>query len=538
MPSSAISSTIKPDTGLKSLKAPKGKTDRDVETYPATLIGELAYRFRELFDRSEAHPPPSSKFLAHTAHLVGALAKELRFSPLHTRSLQDLVLLNYLVTPRELYPQTGPLIKAARETITEQFFSEKKVLQALLKRTWVDGDVPVTTYALQQLALNIAFRSRDHRPFVSLISGATPHAKRYQVSVLSVSGSFALLSLARELGCSKAARVLHGPALPLLLDAENRDRTCSLDPLSRPVEYRFASLFLADLNRVMISHTSEQCGLNWTPTELESIDITRAWLEGSSSPLNNYIAHGSDLTRAATCRSFKALYQGNGVRNFRRLDLYGAEDPSFLRDTLAEQSLQGCPSGDLILCAIGSGDHNDAYSSRGWEFEHVRQQGEIEGWNLDFVEVRDAQELAIHVLRHGQRGSRIRVLHYFGHGSPDSGEFGQLERDGRSQLSLRQLFSGRDEQELLTAIQQYVDTVVLHTCSAAQTPPNRTRKVANLAEGIYTGTQKQVTVIGLTGNDAFHSLEHTRNRNDEVLFLGKPVWYDAKVLRAKRLQAG
>jgi hypothetical protein len=307
MPGSTISSTIKPDTGLDSLKAPKGKNARNVETYPTSLLGELAYRFRELFDPSEAHPPPSSKSLAHTAHLIGELGRELRVSPLHARPLQDLVLINYLVAPRDLYPQTEPFIKAARGTINEQFLSEKKVLESFLKRAWVDGDTPLTAYPLQQLVLNLAFRSRDYGPFASFISGATPHEQRYQPSTITASGSFALLSLARELGCSKAARILHGPALSLLLDAENRDRACSLEPLSRPVEYRFASLFLADLNRTMITHTSEKCGLTWTPSERESIDITNAWLEGSSSPLNNYIAHASALTDPATCRSFKAL---------------------------------------------------------------------------------------------------------------------------------------------------------------------------------------------------------------------------------------
>jgi hypothetical protein len=429
-----------------------------------------------------------------------------------------------------------PFIKATRGIIADRFFSEKKSIQRCLQQAWVGTDIPDIVGTLQQIALNLAFTTKAFQPIATVISGATPSAKRYRTSCFMVGGSLALLSLARELGCKKAAGILFGPAFPLLLHAENAARALSLDPLSRPVEYRFASLFLADLNQSVISHTSKKYGLGWTPTVYESTDMTRAWLEGSSAPLNNYLAHSSALMDPEVCKSFEILYHRSGVRNFRRLELEGAEDPAWLRNALTEQSLQEYPSEDVILCAIGSGDHNDAYASRGWDFEHVRQQGQDDGWEMDFVEVRDAQELAFHVLRHGDRGSRIRVLHYFGHGSRDSGEFGKLDQQGRSQLSLRKLFSGEDEQELLQAIRKYVDTVVLHTCSSAQTPPDRARRIANFAEGIYAGTKKEVTVVGLTGNDAFHALEHKRNRHNEILFLGKPVWYSSKVLRAKRPQ--
>jgi hypothetical protein len=87
------------------------------------------------------------------------------------------------------------------------------------------------------------------------------------------------------------------------------------------------------------------------------------------------------------------------------LGFYGAEDPSRR-------------SNDLILFAVGSGYHNDAYASREWEAENMGQHVEIEGRELNFVEVQDAQELAFNQLRHGERWTRIRVLLYCGRGSP------------------------------------------------------------------------------------------------------------------------
>jgi hypothetical protein len=99
---------------------------------------------------------------------------------------------------------------------------------------------------------------------------------------------------------------------------------------------------------------------------------------------------------------------------------------------------------------------------------------------------------------------------------------------------LRELFSQPEQQELLATIEANVDTVTLHTCGSAQTPIARTRKITNLAEGMYIGTKRQVTIIGLTGQDAFSTLEHKRDRTNRIVFTGKPAWYRAKVLSSRR----
>lgn len=72
---------------------------RETGEYPATLLGELAYRFRELYWRTNDHPRPTGGQVAHTAHLVGRLTKELRGTPLPRRTPEELELINYLVTP-------------------------------------------------------------------------------------------------------------------------------------------------------------------------------------------------------------------------------------------------------------------------------------------------------------------------------------------------------------------------------------------------------------------------------------------------------
>lgn len=515
------------------LKAPKTTPARDVTTYPATPLGDLAYRFRELWNPTEGFAPPSSKDLAYTATLVGHFAQDISKFPLHKRSFDDLVLINYLATPRRIYHNAELHLTAARSVVYEALLRAAPHLQTIFNRAWRGLPCETTVYPLQQISLNLAWESIDSKPIAALVSTAVPSRHRYTVADEIISGSFGLLSLAREHNCKKAASILHGAALQMLYDAELRGRVFSLEPLARPVEYRLASLFLSDLNRAMISVDSPKCGHAWTPTELEAIDITRSWLEGGSHPILNFINHGALLNELEPRSSFQQLYQHNGVRNFLRLRLKGADNPWSLAQTIALQSSAPHVGEDIILCAVGSGDHNNAFSVRAWDFEAIRKQGEDEGWRLDFVEVRTASELAFHILRHGERGSRIRVLHYFGHGSPTTGEFGQLDKTNRSQLALRELFSQPEQKELLASIQHNVDTVTLHSCSSAHTPSARTRKLANLAEGIYLGTKRKVTVIGLTGDDAFSTLEHKRDRTNRIVFTGKPAWHRARVLSAR-----
>ena len=516
-----------------SLKAPKNAPPRDAATYPATPLGELAYRFRELYNPAEGFAPPTSKDLAYTAHLIGHLARDMSKTPLHKRSFEDLVRINYIVTPRSIYPTAAFHFTAALSVVSGAFLRAAPRLQPIFNRAWRGGTCENLVHPLQQIALNLAWNGSDTKSIAALVSSAVPSRQRYGVADQCISGSFALLSLAREYDCKKVASILYGEALQMLYDAELRSRAYSLEPLSRPVEYRLGSLFLSDLNRAMISVDSSKYGHAWTPTELEAIDITRSWLEGGSHPIVNFINHGALLIDKGALSSFEKLYQLNGVRNFLRLRLKGADNPWSLAQTIALQSSSPKGGEDIILCAVGSGDHNNAFISRAWEFEAIREQGESEGWRLDFVEVRSADELAFHILRHGERGSRIRVLHYFGHGSPISGEFGQLEKIHRSQLVLRELFSQPKQQELLATIEANVDTVTLHTCGSAQTPIARTRKITNLAEGMYIGTKRQVTIIGLTSQDAFSTLEHKRDRTNRIVFTGKPAWYRAKVLSAR-----
>jgi hypothetical protein len=271
----------------------------------------------------------------------------------------------------------------------------------------------------------------------------------------------------------------------------------------------------------------------WEPNTEEALDIARAWLEGGHYPIANYLSHFAALRDPIVAKHFGQLYQENGIRNIRRLQLSECEDPWFLVKHLSDCPSESTTSRDVILVAMSSSDHNDAYRERAWEFEDIRKSGETQGWEFDYVEVRDCSELAFHILRHQSQGSRVSVLHHLGHGSKDGAEFGKLDRDKRSELSRSEIFSDRDHRELCSIAQGTVDTWVLHHCSTAADDAKSNRRDSNLAEALHRATNQQVTVVGLRGNDAFDGFTHRRTSDNRVIFNGKPVWFGARRLQAK-----
>jgi hypothetical protein len=505
--------------------------------YPDSLLGELAYRFRELYWRDYDTSRPSGRHLAQTAHLVGLLSKEFDRVPLYRRSEEELQLINYLVTPRDLWTETKPFYRATNGIIGDSFVRDGKLFSSLFARAWRGGDASVPTYHLHQIAIHLCASDARFDDVSRIVKSATPPATKYSVSAALAGGAFALLSVSATLGDSRAAEVLLTSGLPHLSRAESVDRLFVIDPLSRPTEYRFASFFLADFLRANAEVAARRKGGHVDLTEDELLDITRSWLEGSHFPVHNFLGHSNALFDISV-PTFQENYRRNGIRNFKRLELSDCDDPLFLARYLAERPDTATAGHDIILVASGSGDHNDAFSARGWEFEGIRSAGYEQGWSFDYVEVRDSAELAYHIVRHRQQGSRVVVLHHLGHGSHVGAEYGRLEGEKRSQIGLSTLFTHPDHRELCSIARDSVDTWVLHHCSIAARTPDSSRRLSNLSEAIYEATDRKVTVTALRGNDAFDELRHVRDSNNRVRFTGKPVWKGASVLKGSNHEGG
>lgn len=521
------------DLNCKSF-LPFRSLNRDLSEYPDTLLGELAYRFRELYWRYEDHPRPAVRHLAQTAHLVGLLSRECERVPLSRRTEEELQLLNYLVTPRVLWPDAQAYYRATAHIVGESFVRDRKILSSVLRRAWTGGDASPATYHLHQIAIHLCADEDYYREVAKVIRSATPASAKYSVSSALAGGAFSLLSVSSVLGDRQATSVLLRSGLDRLGQAEGVDRLFVVDPMSRPTEYRFTSLFFADLLRASFEVTARKTATTISYTDEQLLDITRSWLEGSHHPVHNYFAHSNALSSGGLLSTFLKNYSTNGIRNFKRLELSECEDPWFLMNDLAERPPLATAGGDVILVAIGSGDHNDAFRNRGWEFEGIRSSGEEQGWSFDLVEVRDSVELSYHILRHHQQGSRVAVLHHLGHGSHLGAEYGQIEREKRSEISLSSLFTDRDHRELCSIAKDAVDSWVLHHCSTAARVPGSTRRLSNLAEALYKATDRRVTITGLRGNDAFDELTHSRDSDNRVRFTGRPVWKSASVLQAAR----
>lgn len=499
--------------------------------YPVTALGQLAYHLRELFDRSENHPRPTTKQLCYTAYLVKEFARELQTKPLTDRSATELALINFVVTPRILWPEARPHAEAAQAAIYEAFFEIRNSLAAVFKHAWSSGQHSWTSEILQQIAINLAISSQEWEPMAALVHESLPAPHQYKVHRDIAPGSFGLLSLAYECGVEDANKLLC-EALPVLLGYESLGPT--LCPLSRPQEFRLVSLPLSDLVTDHIRRANQKSSYStWEPNISEAIDIARSWMEGSSYALTNFFRHLQAVIKPELLGPFGQLYCHRGVRNILRLQLSDCDTPWFLANTLAQSCAQPQRQSDVILCAVGSGDHNTAFLERAWEFEELRQQGERDRWALDYVEVRDPLELACHILRHHEEGSRVRVLHYFGHGDAKTAGFGKLDQPTRSHLSLRGLFNNPHQRELCSIIKDSVDAVVLHTCSAASDKIPSSRKAGNIAEALYAATDGQVTVTALKGMDAFRSLNHRRNRRNDIIFTSDAAYCERKTIRSR-----
>jgi hypothetical protein len=443
-----------------------------------------------------------------------------------------LELINYLVAPRTLWSDARALQHSIQEIVGERFVCDGKVIAARLRRAWSGGEGSLEVYYLQQIAINLSTKESVYKDVAKVVVSAIPPQRRCALSASVTGGAFAMLAMSGQLGERRATKTLLAVGLPALAHAEATDTLFGLDPLSRPTEYRFSSFFLADLFRAHLGTSLTKAGFQWAPSDDEALDITRSWLEGSHFPVANFLRHCSALKGDHLAPLFKELYLHNGIRNFRRLELSECEDPWYLMRHLVERDTAATAGRDIILVAQGSGDHNDAFSERAWEFEEIRAAGETQGWEFDYVEVRDSVELGYHILRHHQQGSRVAVLHQLGHGSRESAEYGQLERDERSALDLSKLRTHPDHQEVCDIASKAVDTWVLHHCSTAAPKSEGSRKVSNLVEALRNATKRRVTITGLRGNDAFDDLSHRRDSRNRVVFTGKPVWMGAQRLRS------
>jgi hypothetical protein len=515
------------------LSVPFRTHNRDVTEYPDSVLGELAYRFRELYWRDYDTRRPSGGHLAQTAHLVGLLSQEFDRVPLYRRSEEELQLINYLVTPRTLWREAQPFHHAVQAIVGDALVRDAKLFSALFGRAWRGKEASVATYYLHQIAIHLCTCERRYDDVVGIVRSAAPSPGKYAVSAALAGGAFALLAVSAELGDRRAMSLLLTSGLEYLCGAETVDRLFVVDPLSRQTEYRFASYFFSDLLRATVGVAAKKTGSCVDLTEDELLDITRSWLEGSHFPVTNFLGHSAALRCAMSVSTFQENYRNNGIRNFKRLELTDCDDPWFLARYLAERSPTETAGGDVILVAAGSGDHNDAFSARGWEFEGIRSAGYEQGWSFDYVEVRDSTELAYHILRHHQQGSRVAVLHHLGHGSHVGAEYGRLEREGRSEIALSKVFTDPEHRELCSIAKEAVDTWVLHHCSTAARTPSSARKISNLSEAIYEATDGRVTVTGLRGHDAFDELRHVRDTKNRVRFTGKPVWTGAAVLKGQ-----
>ena len=520
------------------------KLERNLNEYPATILGDLAFRFRELYWRANGHQRPTSGQLAQTAHLVGRLAREIRSVPLYQRTGEELELINFLATPRGVWREVEPFHHAVRQIVGEYFCESDKVISSMLHRAWTRESCSDRLYYLQQIALNLCTADECFKQVLRIAGAAIPSARQYNVSPLMAGGSFALISICVLYGKDRAHKLLLTEGMDSLSAAEAIGRSSVdsigrffvVDPLSRPTEYRFTSFMFANLLTSHFDVHARRVGCSWEPSFDEALDITRSWFEGGHYPISNFFGSCKALRSDGLYSTFETLYRQNSIRNINRLKLSDCDDPWFLARHLAERPVEDATGRDVVLVAMSSGDHNDAYSERSWELEGIRAAGEEQGWNLDYVEVRDSTELAYHILRHHERGSRVAVLHQLGHGSVEGAEFGNLEREQSSGLLHASLFTNRDAVELCSIAREAVDTWVLHNCSSATDKPIAGRKLSNLAHALYEAMDRKVTVRGLRGMDAFDRLTHRRGADNRVLFTGKPVWFGSKTWKGARSQ--
>lgn len=510
------------------------KLERDMSEYPATILGDLAFRFRELYWRDRMCPRPTSRQLAQTAHLVGRLAREIRSVPVYQRSPEELELLNYLVTPRGVWPEARPFHHATKQIVGEYFCESGKAISSIFHRAWTKSTTSLRAYHLQQIALNLCTTDESYKQVLTIVGAAIPAPRHYKVSAALSGGAFALISICGEFGDRRTNKLLLTAGINSLSAAESTERLFVVDPLARPTEYRFTSFCFSDLLRAHCGVLTTKLGHPWSPTSEEAIDITRSWFEGGHYPIGNFFANCLAIGEDRHVLTFKKLFHQNGIRNINRLKLSDCDDPWFLARHLAERSADDVAGKDVILVAMSSGDHNDAYSERSWELEGIRVAGEDQGWSLDYVEVRDNTELAYHILRHHERGSRVAVLHQLGHGCSEGAEFGHLEREQRSVLSTPQLCTDRDAVELCAIAREAVDTWVVHGCSSAAENRESRRRLSNFAHALYEALDRDVTVRGLRGQDAFDELAHRRGPDNRVLFTGKPVWFGSKTWKGER----
>lgn len=506
---------------------------RETGEYPATLLGELAYRFRELYWRTNDHPRPTGSQVAHTAHLVGRLTKELRGTPLPRRTPEELELINYIVTPRAVWGEVRPLHRAVQQTIGESFNESRRAIASLFHRGWSSGTFSVGTYFLQQIAINLACATDVDGHIAKMVGASLPAVAKYDVHPILMGGSFALVSMCGAYGDRKATRLLMRRGLPDLAAAEDYLDGAVIEGLSRPSEFRLSCFFLSDLLRAHMTVDADTVQSSWIPGRNEALDITTSWLEGGRYPIRNMVQHCNELYKHRLFSEFGTLYHQNGVRNFGRLKLDDCEEPWFLMKHLSNRPVAATAGEDIILVAMSSGDHNEAYRERSWELEGIRATGEEQGWHFDYVEVRDSTELAYHILRHHQQGSRVAVLHQLGHGDPAGAEFGYLHREKRSGLEVSALFTNKEHRELCKIARDSVDTWVLHNCSVAAETPGSRRRLSNLTEALYEATEREISVVGLRGQDAFDALTHRRGSDGKVLFTGRPVWFGAKRLHGR-----
>ena len=156
------------------LSVPFRTLNRDVTEYPDSLLGELAFRFRELYWRDYDTPRPSGGHLAQTAHLVGLLSKEFERVPLYRRSEEELQLINYLVTPRILWAEAEPFHHAVQAIVGDNLARDAKLFSSLFGRAWRGIEASVATYYLHQIAIHLCTCERRYEDVVGIVRSAAP----------------------------------------------------------------------------------------------------------------------------------------------------------------------------------------------------------------------------------------------------------------------------------------------------------------------------------------------------------------------------
>jgi hypothetical protein len=532
----AHTSVVSDPNWAKSLEVPERLAHSTARReFPLTPLGELAFLFQHAFNRDETARRPSSHEVEYASGLVALMAQHIAseglFAGLFKFSQDDFRMLNLILMPTDIWPEVREIKTSLEMILADRIVSEGFIVSHLLKVYWTVGYGDSNGKPLQELLLNIGQLDAYVDGVVSIIIEAYRGSNCTKLSPRLLGGALALLAFTHVHGyCHDGPTSLRLASMVLEREAVLCGHGVG-NKSAAPLEYDLTSRLLGDL---LIETAKQHAPFNtsqWIPSSTEAMDLASAWLEGSIHPFANFRQHMQWFVEGNTSVLFSELYRRNGIRNFARLRTARAEDPWELVRALAappEQVIAGRP---VVLCAVGSSDHNSAFMDRGGEFNELWQQSLTQGWEMDFVEVRDVTELALQLTRLEACGSRV-FLHLFGHGDRESLDLSDQARGGPSSLLRRELWTDKDSRELMDVIARCVDSIVLHSCSSASDTGKPDRKVSNLVEAVHRATGRKVTVTGLVTNSCFQHLTPRRDGGGRLVPEVKPVWDGSVTLRA------